>query len=489
EEQLRDLQHLTHILQNICTTLDVETLLHRMVEEVLELCRADEGTILLLGPESPEEAVTLIRQGEAQQGVLDHYLNELLAGWVAVHLRPLLTNDLPAVLGRRNLKSRHQGITSVLSVPLMDEDEGVMGVINLISLQPQRRFGERERRLLELLSGIAGRLIRNARLHQELFVEARRLKAEVQDRYAVQGIIGRSPGMQKVFAVLDRVIPTDVRVMLEGESGTGKERIARAIHYSGPRKDKPFVAVDCGALPANLLESELFGYVKGAFTGADRDRRGLFEEANGGTLFLDEIANMPQEVQAKFLRAVQEGEIRPLGSSQVRKVDVRIISAASGNLAERVKNGEFRQDLYYRLNVVTVVLPPLRERREDIPLLVNHFLERMNERYNRHIRGIQEDALALLEGYPWPGNVRELEHALERAVVLCEGSHLTRRDFAFLEQENASPEGNLLHPRPLEEAVNDFKRRLIIRTLEQTGGNQTRAAEVLQIQRAYLHRL
>ena len=341
---------------------------------------------------------------------------------------------------------------------------------------------------MQILASQFAQFIHNAKLYEDLFAETTRLKAEVQDKYARHGIIGHSPKMQVVFSLMDRVIPTDVQLLLEGETGTGKERIARAIHYSGPRKDAPFVAVDCGALPANLLESELFGYVKGAFTGANQDRKGLFEEANQGTLFLDEITNMPQEVQSKLLRAVQESEIRPVGSARVRKIDVRIIAAGSGDLQAQVEAGKFRQDLFFRLNVVSVPLPPLRDRKEDIAILASHFLSKMNEKHDRQLKPFGRETMAHLEAYTWPGNVRELEHAVERAVVLCQGKQLGKEDFPFREKP-AAINDELFQPRALPEAFNELKREYVSRVLQQTGGSQKEAAKILQIQPPNLSRL
>ncbi|MGH7455742.1 MAG: sigma-54 interaction domain-containing protein, partial [bacterium] len=382
------------------------------------------GSIILLAPtgnsdEHSQVVKTLIRKGDTGEVKLDHYLNNLLAGWVSQHQKPLLSNDLIQAFGEANLKKNHRDIVSVLSVPLALHGK-ILGVINLIVLAGEQPFGERELHLMQILASQCAQFIVHARLHEELFAETNRLRKEVQNKYAFHGIIGHSPKMQEMFALLERIIPTEGRVLMEGESGTGKERIARVIHYSGPRKEGPFVAVDCGALPANLLESELFGYVKGAFTGAIRDKKGLFEAANGGTLFLDEIVNMPLEIQSKFLRAIQEGEIRPLGSTQVRKVDVRIIAAASGNLRAEVAAGRFRQDLFYRLNVVSISLPPLRERKEDIAILANHFLNKMATKYGKKITGFKPETLVHLEAYSWPGNVRELEHVVERMVILAE---------------------------------------------------------------------
>jgi len=422
QQQLEDYEKLLGVLQSLGSSLEVEAILRQIIEAALSLCNAQQGAIMLSDPDSHQIAKTLIRQNQAEgpaQAGLDHYLNTLLAGWVLDSKSPQMTDDLVATFGAKQIKAKYQPITSVLSAPLEWRGE-IVGVINLLSLDQNQKFGERELRLMRILAVQAAQFIVNAKLHEEMFAETDRLRKEIRDKYQFHGIIGHSPKMQEMFALLERVIPTEGRVLLEGESGTGKELVARIIHYGGPRKDGPFVAIDCGALPANLMESELFGYVKGAFTGAMRDKKGLFEEANRGSLFLDEIVNMPLEVQAKFLRAIQEGEIRPVGSTQVRKVDVRIIAAASMNLREQVEAGKFRQDLFYRLNVVNVALPALRERKEDIAVLANYFLKKMVEKHNRPIKGFKPETVASLEIYAWPGNVRELENVVERMVILAE---------------------------------------------------------------------
>jgi Nif-specific regulatory protein len=487
QAQIRDFEELNRALENIWSATRVEDTIRSIIESSLQLCNADQGSILLLDPEEGTQAKTLVRQGKAQKTMLDQYLNHLLAGWVSQNQRPLLTQDLVSIFGKDNIKLKYDSITSVLSVPIALKSKAI-GVINLINQDEVQQFSQREQQLMSLLAAQCAHFIRNARLQEQLFTETTRLKMEVQERYTRHDIIGHSEKMQAVFSLLDRVIPTDARVMLEGESGTGKERIARAIHYSGPRKDAPFIAIDCGALPVNLLESELFGYTKGAFTGADSDHKGLFEEANGGTLFLDEIGNMPPEVQSKLLRVIQEGEVRPLGSSQVKKVDVRIISAASGNLQQKIEESQFRQDLYYRLNVINITLPPLRERKEDIAILASYFLQNLNESYRKKIRGFDKKALSLLETYSWPGNVRELEHAVERAVVLCQSNRLSPADFSQLEY--SSPQiDTLFQPRQLQTAVKEFKAEFLTRILQQTGGSQKEAAALLGIQRSYLNRL
>ena len=419
QQQLEDYEKLMGVVQTLGSSMEVEAILQHIITGALDLCRAQQAAIMLFDAQSEDTARTLIRQGDAQEKLLDHYLNNLLAGWALRGQQPQASADLIATFGAKQIKAKYRAITAVLSAPLAWRGE-IIGVLNLLSLDEKQKFGVRELRLMAILASQCAQFIANARLHEELFSEARRLRQEVQGKYAPHGIIGSSPKMQELFALLERIIPTEGRVLLEGESGTGKELIARVIHYGGPRHQGPFVAVDCGALPAHLLESELFGYVKGAFTGALRDKKGLFEEADGGTLFLDEIANMPLDVQAKFLRALQEGEIRPIGATQVRKVEVRIIAAASVNLRQHVQAEKFRQDLFYRLNVVNVALPPLRERKEDIAVLAQHFLKKMAERHGKKITAIKPETVAYLESYPWPGNVRELENVLERMVILAE---------------------------------------------------------------------
>ncbi len=487
EEKLHDFEALNSALSRILSTMQVEETLKHIIVSAIKLCQADQGSILIIRAGQVQEGETLIREGGSKVEKLDEYMNRLLAGWCFVHKEPLLTNDLGKTFSKENILDKYQDICSAISIPLK-LDEEIIGVVNLISQNKNHLFSARELRIMEQLSSTCAQFIQNAQKHEALLEETHNLKKAVSEKYAYEGIIGQSPVMKKVFSILDRIIPTDVRVLVNGESGTGKERIARVIHYNGSRKDAPFVAVDCGALPANLLESELFGYVKGAFTGADKNRNGLFQEADGGTLFLDEIVNMPFEVQSKLLRAIQENEIRPLGSSQTIKIDVRIISAASSNLPEQIQAGKFRQDLFFRLNVVNVDLPPLRKRSEDIPVLARHFLSLMNQRYQKQIKGFQDGTLLTFGSYSWPGNIREMEHAIEQAVVLCTTKYLNKKDFALLQNLTAVSD-QLFEPRPLKEALDDFKKRYIHGLLKQTGGNQSKTARILKIQRTYLNRL
>ena len=306
--------------------------------------------------------------------------------------------------------------------------------------------------------------------------------------------------MGQVLAQLDKVVDTRVTVLVEGETGTGKELFASAIHYRSQRRDKLFVAQNCAAFPENLLESELFGHKRGAFTGATEEKKGLFEVADGGTLFLDEVGEMPLSLQAKLLRVLQEGEVRPIGAATARRVNVRIVAATNRNLEKEVAEGRFREDLYYRLKVFPLRVPPLRERREDIALLAAHFLQRYSREFGREIAGFTQPALELLRAYDWPGNVRELENEVQRAVIQAEGE-------AFITAELLSPrvrknDGSSVPPSPvadapeeeddgsgtLREMMDRVERRILLRTLASHGNNKTAAAKALGITREGLHK-
>jgi two-component system response regulator AtoC len=299
--------------------------------------------------------------------------------------------------------------------------------------------------------------------------------------------------MIEVLEVMERAAAFKSTVLLTGESGTGKEVLARAIHAQSPRREQAFVAVNCAAIPETLLESELFGHARGAFTGADRARRGLFSEANGGTLFLDEIGELPVSLQVKLLRVLQEEEVLPVGESKPRAIDVRVIAATSRNLEADVASGRFRDDLFYRLNVVRLDVPPLRERPKDVPLLFDHFLARFSKTLGKPIRGIADDALAHLVSYRWPGNVRELENVVERAVILSPSDRITLRE---LPESVVSPVGAAGEPEPgrpsfaLKAARKSLEADLIRRALRATEGNRTHAARLLEIShRALLYKI
>jgi DNA-binding NtrC family response regulator len=313
------------------------------------------------------------------------------------------------------------------------------------------------------------------------------LETQVRDRYRFDRIIGRSPPMRRVFEIIERVAPTNATVLISGRTGTGKELVAQAIHYNSARAAKPLVDINCGALPDNLVESELFGYQKGAFTGATETRKGLVETANGGTLFFDEVQALKPELQAKLLRALQERVIRRVGGRENIKVDVRVIAATNQDILDAVRKGEFREDLYYRLNVVNIYLPELSERREDIPLLIDLFLNRYAETNHQEVRHFSNEAMRLLLGYNWPGNVRELENAVEHALTIGVETTLKIPD---LPPYISGLVGKMGATEPVGHArtLDEIERRHILSILEETGGNHVRAAEILGIDRRTLYR-
>ena len=325
-----------------------------------------------------------------------------------------------------------------------------------------------------------------ARLAQsvELDHENRVLREQLRTRPGFGGLIGVSPKMQRVYKIVEKVSQHNYPVLILGESGTGKELVARSVHFLGPRQNKPFVPVDCSGLVPTLIESELFGYVKGAFTGAQHARTGLLEAGNGGTVFLDEIGDLPVDLQAKLLRALQEREIRPVGATERVRIDLRIIAATNRDLDSAIRTGGFRQDLYFRLNVVQIKLPPLRERKSDIPLLVNFFLEKFSDP-QRPIRTISEDAMRRLMAYDWPGNVRELENAVERAVALGSGPILHIGDLPSNLQQGSSEKS--LESNELT-TIEEMERRFILRALRETNGDKLAAARLLGIGKTTLYR-
>jgi DNA-binding NtrC family response regulator len=314
--------------------------------------------------------------------------------------------------------------------------------------------------------------------------QIKNLRSQVEDSYLFSSIVGKSKRMQNVFAQIKNVARSDVNVFIEGQSGTGKELVSRAIHYNSARKNGPFVAINCSAIPENLLESELFGHLRGAFTGAVETQKGVFEQANGGTLLLDEIAEMPFVLQAKLLRVIETWEVKALGSDRVRKVDVRLISATNQNIKDVIKQKRFREDLYYRIGTVTISLPTLNDRRDDIPLLTDYFLKKFSVKNNRTI-SISPEALNMLIKNDWKGNVRELENVLERAVISSENDKLVQNDFKFLQmpESNDNPFSNFDNL-----GLKDIEKLYIRKVLEENNFNKLKAAQILGIDRKTLYK-
>jgi two-component system response regulator PilR (NtrC family) len=331
-------------------------------------------------------------------------------------------------------------------------------------------------------------IIEKALGQRRLVEENRQLRAQVHRQYSFHNLVGRSEAMQRVFGIIERVADTRTSVLLTGESGTGKELIARALHHNSSRRDKPMVTVNCGAIPENLIESELFGHLKGAFTGAHANKVGMFKAAEAGTLFLDEIGELPMQMQVKLLRALQERRVRPVGANEEQAVDVRVIAATNQDLEQSIRQGRFREDLYYRLNVIRVEVPPLRERKSDIPLIAHHFLRRFARELGKPVDDFQPDALQALLGYRFPGNVRELENTIERAVTFETSNriqleslppHLVGKgaDERALSSFGELPPGGL----DLEGLLSECEKQMLMQAIDRTGGNRTEAAKLLGI--------
>ena len=335
--------------------------------------------------------------------------------------------------------------------------------------------------------------LKKAEERERLIKENELLRKEVEKEYSFKNIVSKNEKMQKIFEVIKKVAQYKSTILITGESGTGKELVARALHYNSDRSQRPFIPVNCGAIPENLLESELFGHAKGAFTDAVRTKKGLFEEADGGTLFLDEIGDLPLQLQVKLLRALQDGEIRRVGESKSIQIDLRIVTATVKDLVKEVNEGRFRDDLYYRLNVLPIHIPPLRERKEDIPLLINHFIKKYSQSMNKNVVGINPKALEALMNYNWYGNVRELENTIERAIVLTDGDNVELENLPIEIQDFQ----NAVQLAPLPEEEYSIKKgskflemNLIKKALKKTKGNHTHAAKLLEIShRALLYKI
>ncbi|MCH9006577.1 sigma-54-dependent Fis family transcriptional regulator [candidate division KSB1 bacterium] len=486
-QSLLELQTLNHLAQTISSTMDVDKIINAIIKEATDLTGARQGSILLSKNRMDSRFTTLVRVGTNRYEALVHRMTMIIAGWILKHKESLLVEDILKDDRFKGLEMLGYPMESVLAAPIQARGR-ILGVLILHGKKEEHPFQENDLRLVNIIASQSAHVLENAELLRQLKDENQHLQQEVERKYSFHEIIGRGPAMEKVFKLLDKVIPTDARVLINGESGTGKELIARAIHYNSERKKHRFVAVDCGALPENLLESELFGHLKGSFTGATESKKGLFKVADGGTLFLDEINNTSPALQAKLLRVIQEGEVRPVGGTNTIKVDVRIVSATSKDLAQCVKEGTFREDLFFRLKVVPLKLPPLRERKEDIPILANHFLGKYNKALKKKLETFDTETTELLTQYHWPGNVRELENCIERIATLAEPDIRTVTADLLPDEVNTmkTPSRPLLalgNETKLERAVELLERTMVKQALGKFEGNRTRAAAHLGLSR------
>src|SRR5829696_1133805 len=515
-----ELSILTQIGALLSSTLELRDAFQKMMQIISDKLDMRRGALVLLDESSGRlrtEAAVGMTSDEIERG--KYALGEGITGNVVATGRPRIIGDLrnePDFLNRTGRLNYQTADTpmSFLCVPIRVEGRtaGALSVDKPFISEEQLVS---DLKFLEIIAAFLSQAIQINRIvmrqKEVLLEENAQLRAQVRDRYRFENIIGDSPAMHEVFATVGQVANSRATVLLLGETGTGKEMIAKAIHYNSPRRDKPFIRVNCGALTGTLLESELFGHVKGSFTGAIRDKIGRFEAADGGTIFLDEIGTLEPQLQVKLLRVLQEREFERVGDTNTVKVDVRVIAATNVDLQEEVAKSNFREDLFYRLNVVSIYLPPLRNRREDIPRLIDYFLDKYNSVNARNLRRISRDMLNILLRYPWPGNVRELENAIQRAVVLSRDEDFTEellplsvRMFAAQRRTTQSSESiETITKRLAEQAVGDYELRegeiyqlvidqiehaLIERALGKCNGVKTKAADFLGINRNTLNK-
>src|SRR5256714_9975550 len=483
-EMARDLAVLLKLCATINALRDAEALQRHLLETIFEVIPAERGAILLVGATVDEIVSVYGWERTAHAQPLD--VSRTIAQQVLQSGMALLSNDVAERPEFANVASLEgMGTRALLCVPLVLGGRA-LGVIYLTTTDVAQPFDEDHLHLLTVISNIAAVALENAQHIERLAGENERLRA---DSGLEHDLVGASQRLRAVCQLIARVAPTDSTVLIRGESGTGKELAARALHGNSPRTGHAFVALNCAALTETLLESELFGHERGAFTGALKQKKGRLEVADGGTLFLDEVGELTPAFQAKLLRVLQEREFERVGGTRTIKVDVRLIAATNKDLEQAITDGSFRADLFYRLNVVAFEMPALRERREDIPVLAEHFAQKYAQKFNRKLKGISTAAVAALCAYDWPGNVRELENAIERAVVLGATDTLLPEDLpeSVLEAAPIEPTGTSL-PQ-YHEAIKQAKRQLILRAVEQSGGSYTEAARLLGVHPNYLHRL
>ena len=478
--------------------MDLDEMLGVIFTKIKPIINIEGASIALHDPTTKEFCFyRTIEQGGAQNNPVPPVMrfpdDQGIAGWVRESGETALINDIEGddrVLNI-NLDSSDFVTRSMICVPLKSR-KGFQGVFYALN-KTTGDFSEKDRKLVEILSGSIAVSLENAYLYGELTNHLESLERQKQTllsqmkaKTGFKEIIGSSPPMRRLFGLMQKVIDVPTTVLIQGETGTGKELIAKVIHYNGPLKDKPFIAENCAALPETLLESELFGHVRGAFTGAVSDKKGLFELADGGTIFLDEIGEISLPMQVKLLRVLQEGEFRPVGGHKTVRVDVRLIASTNRNLAEESSRGAFREDLYYRINVFQVTPPPLRERKDDILSLANHFLEKFSTRYHKPLPQVTPQTLDLLTRYDWPGNVRELENEMERAITMAAGGGIITPE---LLSDKLRPTGTsftgtaTVADGTLKEAVHRIERQMIQEALAASSGNRSQAAKALGLSR------
>ena len=507
--ETQELASLWDITQSLYQYLRIDDLILHIIERIKQVMHGEAVSVLLHDDKKDEFAFCWSSDTPERKDKLDEIrfsADQGIAGSVFKSGRAEIVLDVAKDDRhyRRVDSATRFKTKSLIAVPLKTKEKtiGVLQVLN----KERGVFDDKDLNFLVTLAPIIAMALENARMYTELDVAYRELQLldkgkddlikqtknevallqrEVERHYRFDRIIGSSEQMSQVFKLCERAIDSDITVLIEGETGTGKELIARTIHYSGPRKNRPFVTQNCGGIPDTLLASELFGHKRGAFTGALRDKRGLFETAHGGAVFLDEVAETSPAMQTSLLRVLQEGEFKPLGSERSKKVDVRLISATNKNLDAEVKAGKLREDLFYRLSVFAIKLPPLRERVGDIPVLANHFVSKFSQKTKKPIKGLNREALECLSAYAFPGNVRELENEIERAMAMVVDGDLIA--LSHLSDKIRSGSGAMTCGVELQGSlkgmVEELEKSVLLRTLEKHGGNKTKVAKELGLSR------
>jgi len=485
ESEIQRLERLIELAAILSRQTDFDEVLRVITQKAAFLLKAEAALIMMINPQTRHTVKTIFKEGEPESERKYQAVHTHVSGWVIKKRQPFVSADLKSDTRFTKDYFGNAPVKSVLAAPLIVEGI-VIGTILAINLNGADDALAPELAYLENLANIVAPYLRNLQKVQEFF-EARLPASALISKYEAVGMLGKSKKFVDMLQAIEAAARSDVRVLLQGQSGTGKERVARAIHQFSDRSDKPFVAVDCGAIPPNLIESELFGHVKGAFTGAAADRKGLFEEANAGTLFMDEIANLPLDMQAKLMRVLQEGEIRPLGGNKTRQVEVRVISASSAALRKLMEKQQFREDLFYRLHVYPINVPSLHERQEDIPLLANHFLKKFSAKQGKQAESFHEEILDYMQEQPWAGNIRELENFVERLVTFAAatdkilGREILPPELRKKVRQATPSDTVFVANKSLQGHLAEVEEQLIRQALLTNDWNQSQAARALKV--------
>jgi len=494
---LDELRFINHIIDKICRVRETNHIMSIIINELTSATGADQGVINLISPNTRADLVTIVRKNMPSDSEIPYKVSSLITGWVLRENTFLKIDDLDNDDRFKGLSSENGRFKSVLCFPMIVRGETI-GLTSLVRSAEKGHFSNHQCRQAGIVVSQSAQILSNALLLEELARknelleisaeklrnENVRLQEELGTSFAFENIVGKSKAIREVLALASKFSDNNSPLLILGPTGTGKELMARAIHYNGNRREKPFVVKNCGIKTESLLEAELFGYVKGAFTGADKNKPGLFKEADGGTIFLDEIGDAPLSTQMAILRVLETGEIRPVGASHTDFVDVRVISATNRDLRKKIEDGSFREDLFYRLNTFTIELPPLSKRADDIPLLVQYFLKKLRTKLSDDTLSISSAALELLTKYSWPGNIRQLENEIERAAVTSSSGTIDVSDLSpDIISSAITSSGAIKYRGPLREIVAKIEKDIIVATLKDNNGNIMKTSKDLGLTR------